>query len=272
MTTISMARHSSGPARAARDTSFSPSFVRQVVVELRKMVDTISGVVLLVITAALVVIASVALIGLGAIVPELGAPSFGTLLTGSTGATAILLPVLGIMAITSEWSQRTLLTTFTLEPRRMRVLAAKLVSGIVIALGAMALALVWTAIATPLGALVLDQPAVWDVTSHELIGSIAVQVIGVLSGMALAVLILNTPAAICAYVGYAFVLPMVIGILSLWEPVAKIAPWIDFVAAQDALTAPMAGADWGHLLTSGGIWFVLPLVLGCIRVQRAEVS
>ena len=30
----------------------------------------------------------------------------------------ILLPVLGVMSVTSEWSQRTAMVTFTLEPHR----------------------------------------------------------------------------------------------------------------------------------------------------------
>ena len=38
---------------------------------------------------------------------------------------AMLLPVIGIMAATAEWTQRTGLVTFTLEPRRGRVVLAK---------------------------------------------------------------------------------------------------------------------------------------------------
>ena len=41
--------------------------------------------------------------------------------------TSFLLPILAIMLVTSEWSQRTALVTFTLEPRRSRVVLAKLV-------------------------------------------------------------------------------------------------------------------------------------------------
>jgi len=37
----------------------------------------------------------------------------------------ILLPVVSILTLTSEWSQRTALTTFTQEPRRTRVINAK---------------------------------------------------------------------------------------------------------------------------------------------------
>ena len=47
---------------------------------------------------------------------------------------AILLPVLGIMSATQEWSQRTGLTTFTLEPRRGRVVTAKVVAAALLGL------------------------------------------------------------------------------------------------------------------------------------------
>ena len=34
------------------------------------------------------------------------------------------------MLVTSEWSQRTAMTTFTLEPRRMRIVLAKMLAGV----------------------------------------------------------------------------------------------------------------------------------------------
>src|SRR5262249_39655952 len=37
----------------------------------------------------------------------------------------VLLPIVGILLVTSEWSQRTALLTFTLVPARLPVLAAK---------------------------------------------------------------------------------------------------------------------------------------------------
>ena len=40
-----------------------------------------------------------------------------------------LLPLVLLMAMTAEWSQRTAMTTFTQEPRRGRVLAAKIATG-----------------------------------------------------------------------------------------------------------------------------------------------
>ena len=38
----------------------------------------------------------------------------------------ILLPIIGILLVSSEWSQRTALITFTLVPKRMRVMSAKI--------------------------------------------------------------------------------------------------------------------------------------------------
>ena len=45
----------------------------------------------------------------------------------------ILLPVVSILTLTSEWSQRTALTTFTQEPRRMRVINAKIAVSLMLA-------------------------------------------------------------------------------------------------------------------------------------------
>jgi ABC-2 type transport system permease protein len=45
-----------------------------------------------------------------------------------------LLPVVLILAMTAEWSQRTAMSTFTLEPRRGRVLTAKIVTGLGVSL------------------------------------------------------------------------------------------------------------------------------------------
>src|SRR5689334_25040951 len=109
-----------------------PPLARLILVELRKAVDTRAGRWLLVL---------IALVAVGA-----------AILTGVTGSdadrnlvhvlgdtsqlVAILLPVLGILLVTSEWSQRTALTTFTLVPRRERVIAAKAAAGVLLAAAA----------------------------------------------------------------------------------------------------------------------------------------
>ena len=59
-------------------------------------------------------------------------------LTYSTFATAIrfpvviILPLIAILAVTSEWSQRSGLTTFTLIPHRYRIIKAKAISSVIV--------------------------------------------------------------------------------------------------------------------------------------------
>lgn len=262
----------SSPRSRGQSIPTAPNrFDRQLAVELRKSVDTRSGRALMIITAALVVIVLAVQIAIGRQVPEIGL-TFGSLAVSVGTATAMLLPVLGILLITSEWSQRTTLITFVLEPRRMQVMLAKLIAGVILAVAAMVLVVAVAALGTPIAAGIADRPVDWTLAAGPLLGLVAQQVIAVVSGMALAALILNTPAAIVAYVGYALLLPALLPLLAMWGPGEKVAPWIDFSAAQTALTSAMSGTDWAHLAVSGGIWLVLPMTLGLIRIARSDIN
>ena len=59
-----------------------------------------------------------------------------------------LLPVLGILLVTSEWTQRTALVSFTLMPVRGRVLVAKVLAALIAGLAAIVLAMAVAALAT----------------------------------------------------------------------------------------------------------------------------
>ena len=94
-------------------------FTRLVRVELRKARDTKAGLWLL-----------VAIVGLLVVVPGIAvavtiANTDDILLDDFVGIAAymmsFLLPFLAIMLVTSEWTQRSALVTFALEPRRSRV-------------------------------------------------------------------------------------------------------------------------------------------------------
>src|SRR3954465_8725745 len=104
---------------------------RVIGVELRKMFDTRSGFWLLMSIAITSVLAT------GAVI--LWAP--GSELTYDTFAAAIgfpswvILPMIAILSVTSEWSQRSGLTTFTLVPNRGRVVSAKFAGAVVIGVG-----------------------------------------------------------------------------------------------------------------------------------------
>jgi ABC-type transport system involved in multi-copper enzyme maturation permease subunit len=105
-------------------------FGRLMRVELRKAFDTRAGRWLIGVTAGLALVADLLIAIIVAAQDE--ALAYGDLVAGAAFTCSVLLPVVGIMLVTSEWSQRTAMTTFALEPRRMRVVSAKLLAGVLL--------------------------------------------------------------------------------------------------------------------------------------------
>ena len=70
--------------------------------------------------------------------------TFAHLLHATTLPGAYLLPVMGVLLICGEWSQRTTLTTFTLVPSRWRVIGAKLGASVIVSTIALVVCLLLT--------------------------------------------------------------------------------------------------------------------------------
>lgn len=246
------------------------SFGRLLGVELRKLVDTRAARWLIYVIIALTALA------MGAVMwftRDSGA-SFLDLIAAASTPQALLLPVLGIMTVASEWGQRTALITFTQEPRRLRVMAAKAGAAVLIGLVVLAITLGLAALGHVVSAGLVDGGTVdlGSVPDH-MWGSILVMQVGyVLMGIAFGALFLSTPLGIAAF----FVLPQIvsIGLLAFtWTRENGI--WLDFQQAtgqlMDPATAPTAEA-WQQVGTSALLWIALPLVIGLVRVVRREVK
>lgn len=268
------------PAPSAFDVSGTQPvpLSRLVKVELRKLVDTRSGRWLLIIQGILIVIVSAIVVIVVAVNDEqIAFMDF----TGIAGAVmGFLLPVMGIMAITSEWSQRTNMATFTLEPRRTRVVAAKLIATVTAALASVVVAIGIGYVVSAVAA-VVGVDVDWAADVEMLLAFALVQVLGLLTAFAFGTLLLNTPAAIVLYFAYYTVIPGVLAIAAeLMGWFADIRPWIDFADAQVPLSdfgqdpdeLGFGAIDWPQFFVSGVIWFVLPLGLGIWRMLRAEVK
>ncbi|MDG4836977.1 ABC transporter permease [Micromonospora sp. WMMD967] len=242
-----------------------PSLLRLTGVELRKLVDTRAGRWLL-ITIGLVVVAIVTLL---LIYAEDSEQTFFTFFVTSLLPVNVLLPVLGILSITSEWSQRTALTTYALVPRRERVVAAKLIA---VVLAALASVLVTVAVAG-VGTLVASATGgagTWQVDATLIVNGAIVQVAGVLMGAAFGLLLLNPPLAIVGYL----LLPTLWSVLGeLVRPLRGPAEWLDTSRTMEPLfTSHVTGGQWGRLAVSLLVWMVLPLAAGLFRTLRREVS
>jgi len=252
------------PRRVAAPVS-PPSLLRLTRVELRKSHDTRAGRWLL-ITIGLAVVTVIALVLLLGHTPT----SLSEHLALAQLPTAVLLPVLGILLVTSEWSQRTAMTTFALVPRRSRVLTAKVLAASVLAVLGVVATLATAVVAVVLTPLVTDDAMVWQVGADQLGQIVLFQLISVLSGVAFGMLLLSSPLAIVLY----FVLPTVVTILvSTVGGLDWLADWLDL----STTTLPMSdgaleGQGWLQLATSTALWLGLPMALGWLRIERAEIS
>jgi ABC-2 type transport system permease protein len=246
------------------DSTPRTPFTRLVKVELRKMGDTRAGFWLL-LAVALVTLAIVVIFFLAADEAE---RTFLNFMGATATPQSFVLPVLGILLVTSEWGQRTTLTTFALEPHRGRVIAAKVVAALLFGLAAIVVAVVLAALATVVG----GAPDAWEgIGADDFAKFGLLQVSGILQGLAFGLIFLNSAAAIVLY----FVLPTAFSIVaSLWGALKDAAPWIDLGTASQPLFAGtnLTSEEWQQLATASAIWIVLPFLLGLVRVLRAEVK
>jgi hypothetical protein len=253
-----------------RTASARIPLTRLVGVELRKMFDTRSGFRLMASILITSVLATAAII---VFAPD-DQQTYDNFAAAVGIPMTIILPIIGILAVTSEWSQRSGLTTFTLVPHRGRVLWAKFIAAVGVGVVAMFVALVVGALGTLVGSLVTGLDPVWNVSVTEFALIVLGSVLGMLFGFMLGVLIRNSAGAIVAYFVYSLVLPPLVQLLAAnatWF--ADVQPWVDYADARNALfNGSVTSEQWQHLAVSGTIWFLLPLAVGLFIVRRSEVK
>ncbi|WP_433129978.1 ABC transporter permease [Micromonospora sp. CA-240977] len=243
-----------------------PSLLRLSTVELRKLVDTRAGRWLL-ITIGL---ATAAIVTLQLIYAGDADQTFLNFFVPSLLPVSVLLPVLGILSITGEWSQRTALTTYALVPRRERVVAAKLTAVSLTALASVLTSLAVAAVGT-LVASATGGAGTWQFDGSLLLNAVVIQVTSVLMGAAFGLLLLNPPLAIVGYL----LLPTLWGVLGeMVKPLRGPSEWLDTSKTMDPLFSSdaLTGGQWGRIAVSLLVWMALPLAAGLFRTLRREVS
>jgi len=243
---------------------------RVTAVELRKMFDTRSGFWLMM----SIVITSV--LATGAVI--LFAPddelTYSTFATAIGFPMAVILPMIAVLSVTSEWSQRTGLTSFTLVPHRGRVILAKFIGTLVIAVVSMLLAMAIGVLGNLIGSTLAGAPVTWDSSLEELLLIVLANVLGMLVGFMLGVVIRNSAGAIVGYFVLTLVLPPLSELLaSAADWFVDLRPWADFNYAQTALfNGSMTGEQWANLGVASLIWLVVPTLIGLRLVLRSEVK
>ena len=240
-----------------------PGLGRLVAVELRKMVDTRAGFWLQVATVAITVVAVI----VACVVGDAADLTFQSVLNVGLQPAAILLPVVGVLLVTSEWSQRTGLITFALVPVRSRVLGAKLIASLILAV-----AMLVMSVAVVAAGVLVASPGVdgtWS-DAAPLIGQSAVYLTaGMITGVAFGAILLAPAPAIVLL----FPLPTAwMAVVSL-PFLADIAPWVSTARALSPMQEEvMSATQWAHVGTALALWMLLPLLIGTWRITRREVS
>jgi hypothetical protein len=254
------------PARAVRPIPTT----RLVGVELRKMFDTRAGFWLMASVGIVSVLATAAVI--------IWAPDEA--ITQDTFSTAIgmplsvVLPIIAILAVTGEYSQRTGLTTYTLVPWRGRVMTAKVVATLLVGVAAMFVALAVGALGNVVGSAITGLDATWDITLTQFGNIVLANVLGMLMGFMLGVLFRSSAGAIVGYFVYSLVLPVAFGTLAAFQEWFRdLQPWVDVNFAVTRLyDQTMTAEYWQQLGVATLVWLWIPLAIGLRAILRAEVK
>lgn len=240
-------------------------------VELRKMFDTRSGFWLLTSTGVLSVVATAAAI---VFAPD-STLSYETFTTALGFPMTLILPMIAILAVTSEWSQRSGLTTFTLVPSRGRVIGAKAVATIIVGIVSMLVAFTIGAVGNVVGSALAGVDTVWNIGPAHAAQIVLGDLVGMAIGFTLGVVLRNSAAAIVGYFVLSFVLSGILLLLAqVREGFTDLQPWLDWNDSQVALFEGRTSSvqEWVQLGSTTTIWIIIPLVIGLVLLRRSEVK
>jgi hypothetical protein len=193
--------------------------------------------------------------------------TFAAILDVGVKPAAVLLPIAGILLVTSEWSQRTGMITFALVPVRSRVLGAKLIASIVLALTTLGIG-----VAVVAATVFVASPGVegtWADVAPLVAQSAVYLGGGMVVGVAFGAILLAPAPAIVAL----FALPTAWLAVTSLPFFGEAGPWVDTGRALGPLSREVAsGTQWAQVATALALWMLLPLLIGTWRITRREVA
>jgi ABC-2 type transport system permease protein len=240
-----------------------PGLGRLVGVELRKILDTRAGFWLQIATVGITALVVIVRLVAGDATDH----TFASVLDVGVKPAAVLLPIAGILLVTSEWSQRTGMITFALVPVRSRVIAAKLVASLLLAVAMLAVSVGIVA-----AGVLVASPGVegaWSDAPTLIAQSAVYLTTGIVIGVAFGMVLLASAPAIVVL----FALPIAWTAVASLSFLADAAPWLDTRLALGPMPQEvMSTTQWAHAGTALAIWMLLPLLAGTWRITRREVA
>lgn len=200
--------------------------------------------------------------------------------TGGLSIGYLLLLTIGVMQIGSEYRHHTITSTFLAQPKRARVMVAKVVALLVIGVGYGLLSLAGSVV---VGAIGLNLAGEDPFPSAEVLRTLALSllVLGLwaLIGLGVGILIPNQVAALLIGVGVAWIVEPLLGLaLRAFEFGREhIAPYLPSEATNAIVNAVESGGDTSRLSWWGGAlaltaWAAVLAGVGSLLTVRRDVS
>ena len=181
-------------------------------------------------------------------------------LLGSGSLSILLFGIIGVLAITQEYSQGTIRLTLAANPRRTKVYVAK---GIVLATLSGGLTAFVILVGNTAGEAILDsRGAVGKLSNDKMgqayLGMIALSILVSLLGMAIGTLTRNPPSAVAALVLWPLLLESLIGGLLSVIVNDQVFKWMPFQTGMSALQLDNSEIDFGRWGSVGyfGLWIL----------------
>jgi ABC-type transport system involved in multi-copper enzyme maturation permease subunit len=201
--------------------------------------------------------------------------SFQLGLVDSLGIAVLLSILLGITIVTTEFRHGTVTPTFLVAPRRERVIAAKAIAAVIVAVGFVLLALAVLAVVALPWFAIIDVPThlgdgeLWTRVAQQLFSA----VLWVLMGVAIGVFVHSQVAALVGTLVWIFLgETLLVGLFGLLDA-DGLAAYLPFHAldAADGTGGEDLLSYWGGVAVSLG-WVAALGAIGTARTARRDVT
>ncbi|WP_146752375.1 MULTISPECIES: hypothetical protein [unclassified Actinomyces] len=184
----------------------------------------------------------------------------------SPAVTLLAVPLM--LLVCEEWTRGTALVTFVQTPKRLRVLWAKALVGLVFLGVAYAITLVLSAVAGLFAQELRGIDVTWEFRLFEVLALGLPLVVNVGFGLAMALLWRETTLALGAY----FVVPPITVLLAQVPGIGRFAKWVSLEHSSSIFVAGSDGVSTAQVFVSIVTWVVVPAACGVWLVVRSDIS
>lgn len=173
-------------------------------------------------------------------------------------------PIISILAVTSDWQHRDVIKFFALQPKRGVLLLAKYLAVAIFGLGIMVVVCAIALVVSVTFSAATGSELIYGDLARSIWLLACTVLIGVISGAAIASALLSTPIAIVFVLFQSFVFDSLIGLFA-----GSATPFLQSATLSNVLTE---GGNVAAALSSAAIWIVVPGVIGVWRNRTKDIA